>query len=623
MTLIDGQYQGLIDAKIMIVDDEPINIDVVQAFLEEEKYHNFVTVQDSTQAMKLLEETRPDLMLLDLMMPDVSGFDILSAVRAHQRFKYLPVIILTASTDTQNKLKALDLGATDFLAKPLDQSELCLRVRNTLAAKAYQDQLTYYDALTKLPNRNLFLEDLSWALKKAKDNKKLLALLSIEIDNFDRIKDTIGLSAGDAVMRMVTHRIQKVIRKSDAPVGFASDEVTKVSVFHMDSGSFSLIIDRLDAAEHAAMLADHIIKTLRTPFRVAGDDIYVTASIGIATGPSESKKSSELLRLASSAKDYAKKLGGDSFQFSSSAINAIYEKRLTLESALRKALEKKEFALHYQPKVDIKTGIVKGVEALLRWKSNKVFISPDEFIPLAEDTGLIIPIGEWILSEACRQLNVWHQSTRIPISMAVNISAKQFSDPNFLSMLKRIIGSSQVDTRFLTLEVTESLLLGNIDEKIKLMKSIKAMGLKLSIDDFGTGYSSLSYLKKLPLDELKIDRSFIEEVAEHNDSQAIVATIVFLAQRLGLSTVAEGVAKKEELEFLQKLGCNQYQGYFFSRPVSSNDLPGLITHKTSILHDMEYPNVAKAGGLQSQGVKGEAVPGRRDPLTIQNFFDKS
>jgi len=585
MTFYNEQYQGLKDAKIMIVDDEPINIDVVKAFLEEEKYHNFVTIEDSRQAMKLLWETRPDLMLLDLMMPEVSGFDILSEVRAHPKFKYLPIIILTAATDPQNKLKALDLGATDFLAKPLDQSELCLRVRNTLAAKAYQDQLTYYDALTKLPNRNLFLEDLSWAIKAAKGNKKALALLSVEIDNFDSIKDTIGLSAGDAVMRIVTHRIQKVIRKFDAPGRFDVDKVTKMNVFHMDSGSFALIIDRLDAAEHAAMLADHLIKALRTPLRVAGDEIYVTASIGIATYPSESEKSPELLRLASSAKDYAKKLGGDSFQFSSSTINAIYEKRLTLESALRKSMEKEELVLHYQPKVDVKTGVIKGVEALLRWKRDDALVSPDYFIPLAEDTGLIIPIGEWILSEACRQLNIWHQSTRIPINMAVNISAKQFSDPNFLSVLKRTIGSSRIDTRFLTLELTESLLLGNIDDKIKLMKKIKAMGLKLSIDDFGTGYSSLSYLRKLPLDELKIDRSFITEVTEHNDSRAIVATIIFLARRLGLSTVAEGVAKKEEMEFLQKLGCNQYQGFFFSRPVSGKKIPRLLSHKTSISHD--------------------------------------
>lgn len=576
MAVIDEKYQGLQDAKIMIVDDEPINIDVVQAFLEEENYHDFVAVEDSRQAMKLLEEKRPDLMLLDLMMPEVSGFDILSAVRVHPKFKYLPIIILTASTDTQNKIKALDLGATDFLAKPLDQSELGLRVRNTLAAKAYQDQLAFYDSLTKLPNRLLFLEDLSRMLETTKRHKEQLALLSIEIDNFDKINDTIGLNAGDEVLRLVAQRIQKLTREGDVLYRCAGDQITRMSLFHLDSNGFSLIIERIHAADNAAAVAKRIIKTLRTPLRVGGGDVYVTASIGIATSPPESDKASELLRLASSAKDYAKKRGGNTFQFSSRAINKMYEKRLRLETMLRKALEKKEFVLYYQPKVNLKTGILKGVEALLRWKSDDGFVSPEEYIPLAEETGLIVPIGEWVLSEACRQLKEWHDSYRLPISMAVNLSAKQIIAPDFLSMVKRIIRSSGIDTHFLTLELTESLLLDNIDDKIKLMKSLKAMGLKLSIDDFGTGYSSLSYLKNLPVDELKIDRSFIIDVTERSDSRAIVSTIVFLAQSLKLSTVAEGIEKKEELEFLRELGCNQYQGFYFSRPVPGSELIKLL-----------------------------------------------
>ena len=262
----------------------------------------------------------------------------------------------------------------------------------------------------------------------------------------------------------------------------------------------------------------------------------------------------------------------------------MYEKRQSLEAKLRKALDKNEFILYYQPKVEIKTGVVKGVEALLRWETDEGLVSPGDFIPLAEETGLIVPIGEWVLSEACRQLKEWHQSTRIPLSMAVNLSARQFNGTNFLSTVKGIISNSGIDARFLTLELTESLLLGNIDEKIKLMKSLKAMGLKLSLDDFGTGYSSLSYLRKLPLDELKIDRSFIMEVSKSADSRAIVSTIVFLARSLKLSIVAEGIEKKEELEFLQKLGCNQYQGFFFSRPVPSNELLDLLVHTNEAIN---------------------------------------
>ena len=579
MNLIDEKYQGLKDAKIMIVDDEPINIDVVQAFLEEEEYRHFVTVEDSTRAMKILEDTHPDLLLLDLMMPEVSGFDILSAVRAHPKFNHLPVIILTASTDTQSKLEALDLGATDFLAKPLDQSELGLRVRNTLAAKAYQDQLAYYDALTKLPNRNLFLDDLSWAIRTAERHEDKLALLSIEIDNFDKVNDTIGLSAGDEVLRLVAHRIQTVTREHNVLGRSAGDKGPRMALYHLDRGGFALLIDQLHSTNYSAVIANRIIKTLRGPMRVGGDDIYVTASIGIATNPPESNESPELLRLASSAKDYAKKKGGNTFQFSSPAINTMYEKRLSLEAKLRKALDKREFILYYQPKVEIRTGIVKGVEALLRWENEEGLVSPGDFIPLAEETGLIVPIGEWVLGEACRQLKKWHQSTRKPISMAVNLSAKQFNGTNFLPTVKEIINASGIDRRFLTLELTESLLLGNIDEKIKIMKTLRAMGLKLSIDDFGTGYSSLNYLRKLPLDELKIDRSFIMELSQSADTRAIVSTIVYLARSLKLSTVAEGIEKKAELGFLKRLGCNQYQGFLFSRPVPAEEIFEMLTHK--------------------------------------------
>ena len=572
MTPLKEYSPSLCDATIMMVDDEPINNAVVQIYMEEEGYYKFVTVEDSTLAMSVLEKTRPDLLLLDLMMPEVSGFEILAAVRSHPKYSHLPVIILTASTDTENKLKALDLGATDFLAKPLDKSELGLRVRNTLGAKAYQDQLAYYDPLTKLPNRQLFIEELSWAMKGAKRYGEFLSLLNIEIDNFDKVNDTIGVSTGDEVLRLVSQRIQAVIRDCDVLSRGSAEEDLGMKLFHFGKSVFTLVLYRIENIECAANIASRIVELSRAPIQVGERDIYVTTSIGIATCPSEGNDATELLRLASSAKDYAKKSGGNTFKSSSEEINEMYDKRLKLESRFRKAIKNQELEMYYQPKVDLVTGTITGVEALVRWNSEEGLVFPDAFISLAEETGMIIPLGEWCLVESFRQLKEWQDSDRFPVTMSVNLSAKQFDSESFLPMLKQAVATIGVDTSFLTLELTESLLIENIEEKIKILEKLKEMGFKLSIDDFGTGYSSLSYLRRLPFDEIKIDRAFIMEVLEHENSRAIVSTVVFLAKSLNMLTVAEGVEEEGELEFLKKLGCDQFQGFLFSRAIPSDEL---------------------------------------------------
>jgi len=568
----------LMNATIMMVDDEMITMEVAQAFLEDAGYRNFVLVEKSGQAIKMLEETRPDVLLLDLVMPEVSGFDILSEVRMHQTLKHLPVIILTSSSDTESKLRALDLGASDFLAKPVDPSELGLRVRNTLAAKAYMDQLAYYDALTRLPNKYMFLEHFDWMLKKAKRYKEHLVLLNIVLDDFDRINATIGITAADIILRQVAGRIERVIRNIDVLGGDVGDKNAALNLFRTEGGAFSLLLDRIHEAKHIAPIAERLLQVIREPLNVENRDVFITASIGIAAFPTESDDCMTLVRLASSAKDYVKKRGGNSFQFSSSSINAMYEKRLSIESRLRRALERKELVLHYQPKVDIETGNIRGVEALVRWKSDDGgLVPPGDFIPLAEETGLIVPIGEWVLDEACRQVKTWHEAGCIPVTMSVNLSVKQFQEGESTAVVKRIIDSSGIDPRYLTLEITESLLIEDTDYKINILKGLKELGLKLSIDDFGTGYSSFSYLRRLPVDELKIDRSFIMNLSDQDDSRAIVSSIIFLSHNLGLLTVAEGVETGEELDFLKKEHCTQYQGFYFSRPLPETELFKLIT----------------------------------------------
>jgi diguanylate cyclase (GGDEF)-like protein len=569
--------QQLLDSTIMIVDDEPVTMEVVQAHLEEVGFHKFVLIEESTGAMNALEEARPDVLLLDLIMPEVSGFDILEAVRKHPKLKHLPIIVLTASSDPKDKLLALGLGATDFLAKPVDPSELSLRVRNILAAKAYVDQLAYYDPLTSLPNRHMFMERLEWALNWAKRYQENLALASIELDQFDKINDIVGLLAGDEILRRVAQRIQGVIRSIDVLGDCEIDESTDVSLSRFGGGVFALLLHRLRSERSAALVAERILDAVRKPLVVEDKEIYLTASIGIATYPAEDADAVALLRFASGARDYAKGKGGNSFQFSSRQINAQYEKRLSLEAGLRKAIERHELTLRYQPRVDIRTGAIMSVEVLLRWcRGTDGLIPPDKFIPVAEETGLIIPIGEWVLTEACTQLTQWCQAGKDPIGMAVNLSLIQFTDGELPRVIERIIGHSGITPQLLTLEITESTLISDIERKIEMMRRLKDLGLKLAMDDFGTGFSSLNYLRRFPLDELKIDRSFLADLTGDVETGALVSSVIYLSRRLGFLTVAEGVETKEQLDFLQKEHCDQYQGYLFSAPLTSSELFELL-----------------------------------------------
>lgn len=577
MVVIDS-FRTLQDASIMIVDDESITMDVVQTYLEEFGYKKFIQLEDSREAIRVLEETAPDILLLDLVMPEVSGFDILQSVRRHPKFKFLPVIILTASSDSESKLRALDLGATDFLAKPVDQSELGLRVRNTLAAKAYVDQLAYYDPLTKLPNKLMFQDCYNWALKKVKRDKTKLALLNIALNNFDIINASFGAEAGDEILCQISQRIVAVVRDVDLVSRSVSDNEESVNLFRVEGARFLLLLDKIQSSGCAALVAERLIQAIKEPLPFADTNIYPTVCIGIATCPDEGNDGVTLQKLAASAKDYARSKGESSFQFSSASINAIYEKRFRLESKLRKALEEEELVLHYQPKVSVKTGAILGVEALLRWndRAGGRLVPPDDFIPLSEETGLIIPFGEWVLNEACKQLVKWIEVGKVPVSMSVNLSVKQFSTPDFFDSVKRIIDSSGVNPELLKLEITESLLMDDIEEKISTLRQLKNLGVKLSLDDFGTGYSSLKYLSKFPLDELKIDKHFMVDVSCNSDSQAIVSSIIFLSRSLGLVTVAEGVETEEQLNFLRENDCEQYQGFLFSRPLPENEITQLL-----------------------------------------------
>ena len=575
----DLRYSQLKTSTIMLVDDEPMMLEIVQALLEEEGYRNFILVEDSTQAVDQLVGANPDILLLDLDMPQVDGFEVLQRVRMLDDYVFLPVIILTASEDPNNKLKALELGATDFLSKPVDASELALRVRNTLSAKAYQDQLTFYDNLTGLPNRRLFIDLLTREISQlARDNRSLV-LLDIGLDRFRSINESQGLFHGDIILKSVAQRIIGAVRSGDI-VGNGGDTVKIENTARTGGDEFSVVLYGANSVENASVVSNRVLQAIKQPFTVDGDDIFLTASIGIAVYPDDGEEADTLIKHAGSAKDFAKKNGMDCYKFFSSEMEAHSRTLTRVVSDLRTALEQQQLELYYQPKIETSSGKVIGMESLIRWfHPEDGLVPPIEFIPIAEEMGLIVPIGEWVLQESCLRASEWIAAGHSELKVSVNVSAKQFSDSGFKTSIISALQSSKLNPRHLVLEITESMLMSDVDQLAVSLQEIKTLGISFSLDDFGTGYSSLSYLKKFPIDELKIDRSFLLGVPANNDDSSIVRAIIAMAHSLGQKVVAEGVEEVEQLDFLRQHNCDVIQGYYFSKPLNKADFTSYLSSK--------------------------------------------
>lgn len=575
------------DAVIMMIDDEPLVMDVLQTCLEEHGYHFFIKIEDSTTAVDAIFNERPDVVLLDLNMPEVDGFTILKALRENPDTRFLSVIVLTSSNNSNAKLKALEMGATDFLAKPVDRSELVLRIRNTLTVKAYQDQLAYYDTLTQLPNRKLFLDRLDWALKCAAREKGQVAVLNIAIDRFQQVNELLGTQAGDELLVDVSLRLLKSLRETDT-VSRGGSEAAWRNIARLSGDEFSILLTDIKKEGQIVAIAERLRAGLREPFHIRQREIYITASIGIAVFPKDADTTDTLMKHAGAATAYAKEKGRDCYQFFSAKINAVAQQRMNVEHSLRRVLERSELDLYYQPKICAATGEVKGAEALLRWQHpQRGFIPPYEFIPVAEDSGMIIPIGEWVLRHACEQNVQWQKKGLTGLSISVNVSAQQFRDNRFPLIVQSVLSDTAMDPERLILEITERVLMGDRDRVGDLLFKIKTIGALLSIDDFGTGYSSLSYLKTFPIDELKIDRSFIVDTPTDGDSAAIVRTIVAMARSLDLQVVAEGVEDEAQVQFLRELGCDQIQGYYFAKPMPAQEFEAFFHRRKRLTKQSE------------------------------------
>lgn len=579
----DSRFSQLKSSTIMLVDDEPVMLEIVQALLEEEGYQRFVSVDDSTQAVDRLVASDPDILLLDLDMPGVDGFEVLRTVRKLEGYQHLPVIILTASEDPGSKLKALELGATDFLSKPVDASELGLRVRNTLSAKAYQDHLAYYDNLTGLPNRKLFIDHLEKRICQAKRDGQPLVLLDIGLDHFHGINETMGVYVGDRMLQSVAARLVEVLRSSDI-LGRSEGLEQIDSTARTGGDEFSLLLYGANGVEDASLVSNRVLQAIKKPFNVDGHELHLTASIGIAVSPQDGVDADTLFKHAASATDFAKRQGRDRYQFYSNELEIHSQAMMKMVADLREAMEKDQFQLFYQPQVEIVSGKVIGMESLIRWfHPEDGLIPPATFIPVAEEMGLIVPIGEWVLQEACCRASEWASAGHEDLKISVNVSARQFQDPGFKSSIISALRSSGLNPANLMLEITESMLMGDIDKLAILLHEIKNLGVSISLDDFGTGYSSLSYLKKFPINELKIDRSFLTEVPANNEDNAIVRAIIAMARSLGLLVVAEGVEESEQLEFLRLHECDVIQGYYFSKALDKTEFIKYVAARSDLV----------------------------------------
>jgi diguanylate cyclase (GGDEF)-like protein len=439
-------------------------------------------------------------------------------------------------------------------------------------AEAKIQSLAYYDTLTGLPNRVLLQDRLGKALARARRQHEKVAVLFLDLDGFKVINDSLGHSVGDVVLKHVAERLQTCAREQDTVARLGGDE-------------FVVVLTGVKEVSAVAIAAERIRKALTAEFVVLEHALHVSCSLGISVFPDHASDGGILVGHADAAMYRAKDSGRNNVQFFTADMNAEVMERLVLENSLRRAQEKNELYLMYQPQVDIATGEMVGTEALVRWQHPELgLIEPDKFIPIAENSGLIIPIGEWVLRTACTQAKQWQEEGLPAVPVSVNVSAVQFRQTGFVELVGTVLKETGLSPQLLELEITESLILSNADVMVAVFRKLNEMGVKLSIDDFGTGYSSLGYLKHFPIYKLKIDRSFVRDLAVDPDDAAITGTIISMAKNLGMKVIAEGVEQQQQLAFLRSHDCDEAQGFFFSKPVLADALAGLRA-KFLVNHD--------------------------------------
>ncbi|HTP97348.1 MAG TPA: EAL domain-containing protein [Burkholderiales bacterium] len=691
---------------VLVVDDDAMMRLLVRETLEQCAFR-VAEAEDGRACLARFEEARPDIVLLDVMMPVLDGFDTCIELRKLPGGAHTPVLMMTGLDDPESVNRAYEAGATDFITKPISWPLLGHRVRYMLrAAAAIHDlaesqarlasaqriaqlghwdwdldsdqvrrseevyriigrgadefasthktfleiihpddrsavedalweavqrhrpysvdfrvvrpdgstrivheygevhydahgkplymqgttqditervnaeqrirHLALYDRLTGLANRELFQQQVEQVLAEAKRHRRTMATLCLDLDRFARINDTLGHAAGDALLKQVAERLMQIVRTSDAVVRL-SEPPCDGDVARFAGDEFAVLLSELGQGQDAAKVAQRFHDMMAPPFLLDGQEVFVTISVGISVYPDDGAESDALLRNAHAAMRHAKDQGRNNFQFYSGSLHASAREKLSLENDLRRALERDEFVVYYQPQIDVQTGTLVGVEALVRWQHpERGLVPPLRFIPLAEETGLIVPIGECVLRKACRQNKAWQAAGFAPIRVAVNMASANFRQPYLAETVDAALAESALDARYLELEMTESALMQDLDSTLAVLNRLKQMGVALSIDDFGTGYSSLSYLKRFPIDCLKIDQSFVRDIPADADDAALVEAIIAMARSLKLGVVAEGVETAEQAAFLAERECDYMQGYLYSKPVAAEDITRML-----------------------------------------------
>ena len=553
--------------RILLVEDNLGDVRLLQEYLKESDSLNadLIHVDCLSEAVACLGEAASyDLVLLDLSLPDSQGLATFSAIQ--ERAGNLPIILLTGNDDESLAVQAVQQGAQDYLVKGKVDADLLARAirygieRNRLLVemekvREVEQHLAYHDMLTNLPNRLLFYDRMRQALAHARRYSGLVAVLFLDLDGFKAINDRHGHAVGDRLLQAVATRLKGNMRQSDTIARLGGDE-------------FTILLTGIKSMKDVSRTAQKVLSVVSRPFAIDGHQLGVTCSIGVSVFPHDGSDTESLIKRADFAMYRAKNQGKANYQHFDITVVSQAPKQASFENDLRKAIVNHELRIHFQPQVSLATGQITGVEALVRWQHPEFgLLPPSEFIPLAEESGLIVPLGEWVLRSACIQNKVWQVAGYEPLPVAINLSARQFREIGLPETVSRVLHETGLSPNFLMLEITETNAMQDVEYTISTLEVLKDMGLGIALDDFGTGHSSLSYLKRFPIDLLKIDKSFIQDVPDDPDDACIITAIVGLSQNLGMKVIAEGVETEKQLAFLRAIRCEQMQGFFFSRPL--------------------------------------------------------